>query len=196
MKRTLFFLGLLLAVLLSHGAAMAQAPRIALLDSNNVLVKEALASSIDQNANLRPGYKWVPVVVVDPAFDGATQVKTGPVRTISATQVTDTYSVRAKTAAELVDDTASGRRVFEYSATVNLASVGTGATYQTVTVTGILATDKIVSAEFTADLAPNTIALTNARVVGTNQVRLGFMKPSTGNITPTAGQVLSVMVLR
>ena len=49
---------------------------------------------------------WKPVVFVgkdDPV--NASQVKTGPVTTIEATQVVDTWTVRAKTQAELDADT-------------------------------------------------------------------------------------------
>ena len=46
---------------------------------------------------------WFPVVSVgkDDAFDGATQIKSGPVTTIEASRVVDTWTVRAKTQAEL-----------------------------------------------------------------------------------------------
>lgn len=45
---------------------------------------------------------WRPVVVVgDDAFDPLTQKKTGPVTTIEATRVVDTYSVVSLTAQEL-----------------------------------------------------------------------------------------------
>lgn len=54
---------------------------------------------------------WLPVVLVDPAFDGTTQVRTGPVGgqmgdavTANADNVTVTYSVRDKTAQEIDDE--------------------------------------------------------------------------------------------
>lgn len=47
---------------------------------------------------------WRPVVIVgDDAFDPLTQKKTGPVTTIEATQVVDTYSVVPLTAQEISD---------------------------------------------------------------------------------------------
>lgn len=47
---------------------------------------------------------WRPVVVIgDDAFDPLTQKKTGPVTTIEANQVVDTYSVVALTAQEISD---------------------------------------------------------------------------------------------
>ena len=48
---------------------------------------------------------WKPVVKNgDDQFDSSIQVKEGPVTTIEATQVTDTWTIRAKTAAELDSD--------------------------------------------------------------------------------------------
>lgn len=49
----------------------------------------------------RKGFAWLPVTRTDPAYDPATQVKTGPVTTVNATDVSDVWSVRAKTAPEL-----------------------------------------------------------------------------------------------
>jgi hypothetical protein len=51
---------------------------------------------------------WRPVVEAgnDP-IDPATQIKTGPVTTIEATRVLDTYTIRNKTAQELDDDKAA-----------------------------------------------------------------------------------------
>jgi hypothetical protein len=43
----------------------------------------------------------LPVVVVDPAFNAVTQVREGPVHTIEATRVLRTFTVRAKTQAEV-----------------------------------------------------------------------------------------------
>lgn len=51
----------------------------------------------------RKGFQWLPYVDTNPPFDSATQVKTGPVVTIEATQVTRVWSVRAKTAQEIDD---------------------------------------------------------------------------------------------
>lgn len=49
----------------------------------------------------RKGIAWRPLVVTDPAFDPATQVKTGPVLTTLADKVTKAWSVRTMTADEL-----------------------------------------------------------------------------------------------
>ena len=46
----------------------------------------------------------VAVIVTDPAFDSATQVKEGPVDSYDGTTATRTYTVRAKTQAELDAD--------------------------------------------------------------------------------------------
>lgn len=51
---------------------------------------------------LSEGVEWRPLMVVDPPFDPETQVRTGPVRVISLTEVTDTFTVRAMTGPELV----------------------------------------------------------------------------------------------
>jgi hypothetical protein len=62
-------------------------------------------ANVDPNVQTRPGWRWLPIVVTDPgAFDPATQVKEGPFTTVEAARVTDVYSVRAKTAAELSAD--------------------------------------------------------------------------------------------
>lgn len=41
--------------------------------------------------------KWLPVVVDDPAFDPVTQIRSGPVLVIGATEVTERFTVRSKT---------------------------------------------------------------------------------------------------
>jgi hypothetical protein len=60
---------------------------------------------IDPSVRTKPGYRWVPAPEAQrPAYDPETQVIEGPVRTVGASEVTETYSVRAKTAAELDAD--------------------------------------------------------------------------------------------
>lgn len=49
-------------------------------------------------------WRWLPVEVTDPAFDGETQVRSGPVTAVEATRVTRVWTVRAKTAPELDAD--------------------------------------------------------------------------------------------
>jgi hypothetical protein len=52
---------------------------------------------------LRPekGMRWLPITITNPAHDGTTQVKEGPVLTINADNVTRVWTVRDKTAQEL-----------------------------------------------------------------------------------------------
>lgn len=50
------------------------------------------------------GVRWLPIIITDPAFDPATQVRTGPVETILANSVTRVWTVRAKTAQQLDDE--------------------------------------------------------------------------------------------
>lgn len=52
----------------------------------------------------RKGIAWKPLVVTDPAFDPATQVRTGPVETVGKEAVTRVWTVRAKSAGELDAD--------------------------------------------------------------------------------------------
>jgi hypothetical protein len=62
-------------------------------------------ANVDPTVQTRPGWRWLPIEVTDPgAYDPATQVKEGPFTTVEAARVTDIYSVRAKTAAELSAD--------------------------------------------------------------------------------------------
>ena len=49
----------------------------------------------------RKGIQWLPLVVTDPAFDPATEVKTGPIVTVAKGQVTKVWTVRALTGDEL-----------------------------------------------------------------------------------------------
>lgn len=49
----------------------------------------------------RKGIAWLPLVVSEPAFDPATQVKTGPVVSVLADKVTRIWTVRAMTSDEL-----------------------------------------------------------------------------------------------
>jgi hypothetical protein len=50
------------------------------------------------------GIRWLALVIVKPDADGNTQVRTGPVDVVTATEVTRTWTVRSKTAAELSAD--------------------------------------------------------------------------------------------
>jgi hypothetical protein len=48
--------------------------------------------------------KWLPYVKVYPPFNNSTQIRTGPVDTVTDTDVTREWTVRNKTAQELDDD--------------------------------------------------------------------------------------------
>lgn len=79
----------------------------------------------------------------------------------------------------------------------SFASVaGAAFSYQNLTVPGLLATDTIVRAWFSADFAPATITYEAERVAGANSLRMRFQKISTGAVVPTANQVLNVQVSR
>lgn len=72
----------------------------ALIDGANAVLK--YADYAQQPADpVGKGWKWLPVVDTDPSYDAATQVKTGPVVTVGASNVTRVWTVRAKTAPEL-----------------------------------------------------------------------------------------------
>jgi hypothetical protein len=49
----------------------------------------------------RKGVRWLPLVVTDPPFDAATEVRTGPAASVLPDRVTETWTVRAMTADEL-----------------------------------------------------------------------------------------------
>ena len=65
-----------------------------------VIVERRLIDLADVPPNKLP--LWRPVAAVgDDAYDPATQIKSGPVTTIESNRVVDTWTIRAKTAAEL-----------------------------------------------------------------------------------------------
>jgi len=74
---------------------------------------DAILKEIDGDREFRTGtppdltgkpFRWLPLVVVDPPVDGATEVKEGPDISVTATEVTKTWTVRPKTQAELDDE--------------------------------------------------------------------------------------------
>jgi len=74
----------------------------ALIKPDNTIDRRA--DNIDPTVQVRSGYRWIPVETTMPSYDPATQVRTGPVTTVEETRVTDVWTVRAKTAAELDAD--------------------------------------------------------------------------------------------
>jgi hypothetical protein len=78
----------------------------------------------------------------------------------------------------------------------SFGSVTQGFSYQNLTVPGLLATDTILRAWFSADFAPASVTYEAERVVSANTLRMRFQKVSSGASTPTANQVLNVLVRR
>ena len=62
------------------------------------------SSSVSPDVQTKPGWRWLPVNESgNSAFDPETQKKTGPVTTVEATRVLDTFTVSSLTAQELSD---------------------------------------------------------------------------------------------
>lgn len=58
--------------------------------------------AIDLSAQVRPGWRWLPVEDAGaPVFDATTQVREGPINMVEETRVFRSYVVRDKTQAEL-----------------------------------------------------------------------------------------------
>lgn len=77
--------------------------------SDNSIVKEADSTREFRDGNpptLQPnkGLKWLPVVLVEPPVDNSIEIKADPVIVVTATEITKTWTVRAKTALELSDE--------------------------------------------------------------------------------------------
>lgn len=94
----------LLFLLLSTVSASAAQYALVNVASNAVVERRDFATTPPDVS--RKGIKWLPVVAVDPAFDSTTQNRSGPVTTVNASQVTDTWTVVNKTPAEIDDDKA------------------------------------------------------------------------------------------
>ena len=70
------------------------------------------------------GWRWVKEVVVDPSFDSETEVKTGPVETVTFDEWRKVSTVRAKTSAELDDEAdADADRIFVRDKTLKALSL-------------------------------------------------------------------------
>lgn len=96
---------LLLAVLFLMVAADAQAGRCALIESGSIAKFVTFPGDCPPDPSGKPSYRWLPAPeVTPPTFDTETQVREGPTHVIGATQVTQSYTVRSKTAQELDDD--------------------------------------------------------------------------------------------
>ncbi|MGH7179169.1 MAG: hypothetical protein ACREJC_17460 [Tepidisphaeraceae bacterium] len=75
----------------------------ALIGTDDVIL-EYRSFSAKPNDPVGKGWRWLPVIVTDPAFDSETQVREGSVVTVTASEVTKVFSVRDKTAKELDAD--------------------------------------------------------------------------------------------
>ncbi len=76
-------------------------------DSRISLVEKVLkadGTTTDVPLQLRTGWRWLPFVTVDVAFDPVQEVKDNGTFVVTDKQVTLTYTKRAKTAAELAAD--------------------------------------------------------------------------------------------
>jgi hypothetical protein len=81
---------------------------------------------------------------------------------------------------------------------VTFPAIPTGISYMNLTVAGLAVTDRLISAAFTADLAPAAaipIAIIPERVTAANTLRCKCIKITTGTTTPNAN-TLRVTVLR
>jgi hypothetical protein len=96
-----------------------------------------------------------------------------------------------------VQPPATGDILLAPATIASFASVaGAAFSYQNLTVPGIQGYDIIVRAWFSADFAPATVTYEAERAIGNNSLRMRFQKISTGAVTPTANQVLNVLVRR
>ena len=81
----------------------------ALLKDDNSIVEE-----VDGDKSFRSGtppvllsdkgLRWLALVIVQPSFNSDTEVRTGPVNTVTETEITKTWTVRSKTSKELSDN--------------------------------------------------------------------------------------------
>lgn len=72
----------------------------ALVNPKNEVVQRA--SNIDPSVQTKSGFRWLPVVVTgDDDFDGEAQTKSGPVVTVEADRVVESYTVKGLTAEEI-----------------------------------------------------------------------------------------------
>jgi len=93
---------ILAAVLVS---TQAQAGRCALLENGAIKEFRVFDGACPNNPAGKPQFKWLPApLAAVPSYDSEAQVLSGPMHTIEPNQVTQSYSVRNKTAQELDAD--------------------------------------------------------------------------------------------
>lgn len=68
--------------------------------STNTYMKRAVFASPPVQPHPSKDRKWLPLITIDPVFDPDTQVREGPITTVTATEVTLEWTVRAKNAGE------------------------------------------------------------------------------------------------
>lgn len=92
-------------LLFSAGSAQTEPVRCAWVNSaDDTIVKFQMFEGACPPSRLHKGIKWLPALPVSlPSFDPETQVMEGPNHAVGPSQVTQSYTVRAKTAQE-VDD--------------------------------------------------------------------------------------------
>tara|TARA_R110002051_G_scaffold18015_3_gene51985 strand:- start:1516 stop:1893 length:378 start_codon:yes stop_codon:yes gene_type:complete len=81
----------------------------ALLKDDNSIVEEVDGDKRFRNGTppsllSGKGLRWLALVIVQPSFNSDTEVRTGPVNTVTETEITKTWTVRSKTAKELSDN--------------------------------------------------------------------------------------------
>lgn len=74
--------------------------RYALVDAANTVLEYREHQAQPSNLPAKE-WRWLPVTQIDPPFNPATDIRTGPVTVVSPTEVTQTFTVRPKTVAEL-----------------------------------------------------------------------------------------------
>lgn len=93
---------LVLAALLFSGCA--NAAQYALVNGLDEIVDSREFATTPPDLQATEGVRWLPYVDTNPPHDPVTQVKTGPVISVGASEVTRVWTVRDKTAQELDDD--------------------------------------------------------------------------------------------
>jgi|TARA_R110000803_G_scaffold124079_1_gene191894 hypothetical protein len=79
----------------------------ALIDTSTSVIKEVVNGAKRFRSGTPPtllpakGLHWLPFVKVDPSFDSSTQIRTGPVDVVTATEATRTWSVRSNNQGEI-----------------------------------------------------------------------------------------------
>lgn len=77
----------------------------ALVDPLNVVTRIQSDQLVDPTVNTKLGWRWLPVEIVgDGVVDPETQVREGPTYAVRPDKVTETFTIRAKTPAELTAD--------------------------------------------------------------------------------------------